>query len=122
MKKRVEHRVPLSAAAVALLRRLETVRHSAFVFPALECGTVTGTLSHVTVGRRLKGYHAHPGAREARFAIGLVTSQPFRGKSLNTLSRICAAMPPSGVIGAAMRSKKDAKSCKSRPIFLASEN
>jgi integrase len=56
MKGKKEHRVPLSTAALALLRQLETVRHDpVFLFPAAFSNprAVTGTLSAMTIDKKL---------------------------------------------------------------------
>ena len=52
MKAGREHRVPLSGAAVALLRSMAELRESALVFPGAKRGT---QISDMTMGKTLKG-------------------------------------------------------------------
>lgn len=58
MKGKKLHTVPLSGAALALLRSLQAIRHSDYVFPAMQTHAriVKGTLSEQTVDARLKAW------------------------------------------------------------------
>lgn len=80
MKGKRPHTVPLSTAAVALLRQLESVRHSDFVFPAMftKGNSITGFLGLATVNRKLKpwGCTGHGARSSFRDWAGDATAFP----------------------------------------------
>lgn len=54
MKAGREHRVPLSAAAVKVMRRMETIRESEFVFPGMRDGKPLSNMACLTLLKRMK--------------------------------------------------------------------
>jgi integrase len=85
MKGKKEHRVPLSTAALALLRQLEAVRHSAvFVFPALFSHPhgVTGTLSAATIDKKLAPWPCTAHGARSSFRDWCGDATPFPPGSL----------------------------------------
>lgn len=56
MKSKVQHRVPLSGAAMAILRRLQEVTASQFVFPGQKDGKPLSTMTMLALLRRMGRY------------------------------------------------------------------
>src|SRR5215471_11287002 len=105
MKAGKEHRVPLSGAALAVLKQMHGIRHSDYVFPGGRDGRPLSEMALWMLLRRMGAARSPPTASAARFETGRRSGRPSRARLLKLRSRTPSPMPWRPRTGAATYSR-----------------